>query len=50
MWIVETNKNPIFDEPGKSQIEIAKIVKCSRCAVQSTIERFIATRANLKNC
>lgn len=36
-------KIQILHEQGKSQKEIAKLVKCSRCAVQSAIKRFAQT-------
>lgn len=36
-------KIQILYEQGKSQNEIAKLVKCSRCAVQSAIKRFSQT-------
>lgn len=36
-------KIQLLHEQGKSQVEIAKIIKCSRCAVQSAIKRFTET-------
>lgn len=36
-------KIQVLHEQGKSQKEIAKIVKCSRCAVQSALKRFAET-------
>ncbi|XP_066248157.1 uncharacterized protein [Euwallacea similis] len=37
-------------EQGHNQVEIAKLIKCSRCAVQNTIHRFklISTNENLR--
>lgn len=36
-------KIKLLHENGKSQKEIAKLVECSRCAVQSAIKRFAQT-------
>lgn len=36
-------KIQLLHEQGKSQVEIANFVKCSRCAVQSAIRRFAET-------
>lgn len=36
-------KIQLLHEQGKTQKEIAKLVKCSRCAVQSAIKRFVET-------
>lgn len=36
-------KIQLLHEQGKSQVEIANLVKCSRCAVQSAIRRFADT-------
>ncbi|XP_013191347.1 uncharacterized protein LOC106135546 [Amyelois transitella] len=36
-------KIELLHEQGRSQKEIAKLVKCSRCAVQSAIKRFTET-------
>lgn len=36
-------KIQLLHEQGKTQKEIAKLVKCSRCAVQSAIKRFAET-------
>lgn len=40
-----TQRAQIIDlnRQGKSQIKIAQIIKCSRCAVQTTIKRFAET-------
>lgn len=37
----------ILHEQGKSQVEISKLVKCSRCAVQSAIKRFTETGSHV---
>jgi len=37
----------ILHEQGKSQVEISKLVKCSRCAVQSAIKRFMETGSHV---
>lgn len=34
-------------EQGKSQVEISRLVKVSRCAVQSTIKRFAETGSHM---
>ena len=38
----------ILHEQGKFQVEISKLVKCSRCAVQSAIKRFTETESHVK--
>lgn len=40
---VQRIKIQLLHEQKKSQVEIANIVKCSRCAVQSAIKRFADT-------
>lgn len=37
----------MLNEQGKSQVEIAKLMKVSRCAVQSTIKRFAETGSHV---
>ena len=38
----------ILHEQGKFQVQISKLVKCSRCAVQSAIKRFTETESHVK--
>lgn len=43
----ERSRILFLHEQGKSQVEIAKTLKCSRCAVQSAIKRFKDTGSHV---